>query len=123
MKKIRKSPYYYSSGQWLAMEYNAKRKYARALVYDFLRKNFLCQTAYDIFTICHNAREKNEIMSFKDFLDYTIDQLIGLNISLRNYFYDERIFFHWTRQNGWVHQEMQEIDRKWLKLIDNEIGK
>jgi hypothetical protein len=62
-------------------------------------------------------------MSFKDFLDYTIDQMIGLNISLRNYFYDERIFFHWTRQNGWVHQEMQEIDRKWLKLIDNEIGK
>lgn len=123
MKKNRKSPYYYDSGQWLAMEYNAKRKYARALVYDFLRKNYLCQTVYNIFTICHDARNKNEVMSFEEFLDYTIDQMIGLNISLRNYFYDERIFFHWSRQNAMISKKMSEIDRKWLQLIDNEIGK
>ena len=122
MEENRKSPYYYTVFQWENMEYKAKRKYARALVYDFLRKNFLCQRVYKIFILCHGAREKNEIMPFEEFLDYSIDQMIGLNISLRNYFFDERIFFHWSHQPNWAQKEIREIDKKWLRLVDQEIG-
>ena len=126
MEENRKSPYYYTPGQWAQMEDNAKRKYARALVYDFLKKHFLLRKIYNFFILYHDYNSlKPNVIGFQEFLDYTIHKMLECNIGLRNYFFDRRILFDWDgeRVDSLVKKEMGEIDKKWLQLIDNEIGK
>ena len=127
MGENRKSPYYYTSAQWEEMEDNAKRKYARALVYDFLKKHFLLHKIYDFFILYHNYENQltPNAITFQEFLDYTIYKMFQHNIALRNYFFDRRILFDWEgkRVNSLDKKEMQEIDKRWLRLIDNEIGR
>ena len=126
MEQNRKSPYYYTQNQWEVMEYNEKRKYARALVYDFLKKHFLLRKIYVFFILYHNYNPLNpNVVTFQEFLDITIHNMLECNVGLRNYFFDRRILFDWDgkRVDSSVRNEMGEIDRKWLQLIDNEIGR
>lgn len=125
MVTLKNSPYYYTSSEWSCLGEEEKKKYARALVYDFLKKKGFLHKIYHMILKYNNTLSKKEVIpSFKECLDYTINKLVVNKAELRDYFFDPRaIGLNWNCMAKDDELSIRGIDKEWLKLIDDNIGK
>lgn len=125
------SPYQYTSRQIYNFELEKRKKYIKALVYDFLKKHRMLGFYYDCYLFAHNVLsqtpteiERKKLLPFEVYIKDAAIMASSCGYSfLRDFFWERSISFNWQNLTEKQRGDIVNLDREWTKLIDKEIGK
>jgi hypothetical protein len=102
-----------------------KRKQLIAIVYDFLKRNYIMSEFLESCEAVHGKEVKitikpNERPLMK-YIERAVDRVINKNNPsiFRDMFYDSTLTFNFSVANGQYHNLWVEVDRIWTNIIDN----
>ncbi len=124
---IRLSPYPFTQNDIKVQFDEEQSKMIKALVYDFLKKKRKLGFYYDCYVMAHEEIKSPETLKkqgLKPFKTYLEDAAHEAHFhGLRDFFFNRKVSFRWTKLPRHMHEKMLDIDKAWLRLIDSGIAR